>query len=69
MPTPIKLFDVSVAVDSQTTIKITVTDQDDPWALARQFQDKYRISNKVTGELYQLLNENYESEIETLKNI
>ena len=35
--TPIKLFDVSVAVDSQTTVKITVTDHDDPWALSRQF--------------------------------
>ena len=35
--TPIKLFDVSVAVDSETTVKITVTDHDDPWALARQF--------------------------------
>ena len=49
---PIKLFDVSVAVDENTNVKIQVTDHDDPWALARLFQDEYNISNKVTGELY-----------------
>ena len=49
---PIKLFDIDVRVDEQTTVKIQVTDHDDPWALARQFQDEYFISNQVTGELY-----------------
>ena len=44
-----------------------MTDHDDPWALARQFQDEYNISNKVTGELYQLLQENFDVEIETLQ--
>ena len=58
---------MNVNIDDSRVVNIEITDQDEPWAVSRKFQDDHRISDQMTGQLFLLLQSNYDREMENLK--
>ena len=52
---PIKLFDVDVKVSADTIVSIEITDQDNPFELAKHLQAQYNLSNETTQSLFEML--------------
>jgi predicted transcriptional regulator len=51
-----------VKVSADTIVSIEITDQDNPWELAKHLQSQYNLSNETTQSLFEMLQKNFETE-------
>jgi hypothetical protein len=54
--------DVKIAADR--VVRIEMTDQDDPWTISKFFQQQYGLANDATAALFDLLQNNFDSEMQ-----
>lgn len=59
-----KLFDVDVKIAKDQVVRIEMTEADDPWKVSRYFQSSYNLTNEATAALYELLQQNFDSEMQ-----
>ena len=45
-----------------------MTEADDPWKVSRYFQSSYNLTNEATAALYELLQQNFDSEMQKRQN-
>jgi hypothetical protein len=60
----VKLFDVDVKIAKDQVVRIEMTEADDPWKVSRYFQSSYNLTNEATAALYELLQQNFDSEMQ-----
>ena len=64
----VKLFDVDVKIAKDQVVRIEMTEADDPWKVSRYFQSSYNLTNEATAALYELLQQNFDSEMQKRQN-
>lgn len=61
-----KLFDVEVVIAPGKVVRIKIMQDDDPADVARVFQKQYDLNDEATNQLQELLQNNYNREMESL---